>query len=128
MGEKKKLHYFNDECKKFNHSSKPGLAPKPGPAEELLLHPMDLEKPFKPTFNRPQQKQPLLQDLSLLRKMNSFFLNPVLFSTSKTQKIGTHTLTSVSSAPESLPTFFHFFAFPSLSSSPIRNTEKDQNP
>lgn len=40
--------------------------------EELLLHPMDLEKPFKPTFNRPQQKQPLLQDLSLLSKMNSF--------------------------------------------------------
>ena len=27
---KKKLHYFNDECKKINHSSKPGLAPKPG--------------------------------------------------------------------------------------------------
>lgn len=42
------------------------------PVEELLLHPMDLEKPFKPTFNRPQQKQPLLQDLRLLSKMNSF--------------------------------------------------------
>lgn len=34
---------------------------QPAFLEELLLHPMDLEKLFKPTFNRPQQKQPLLQ-------------------------------------------------------------------